>query len=199
MSGVFFAVALADLWSSSVAGPESRWASHIEEASARCGVPISWIERVIQVESGGRTKLNGRPIRSHAGAMGLMQLMPETWRAMQRAHELGIDPDDPHDNIIAGTCYLRLMYDRFGYPGLFAAYNAGPARYAAHLAVGRSLPKETTAYLAAVSDTATRPSHDARRTTSALLFAIQYREAERDHAPPEPAKPNLFSVFASSR
>jgi soluble lytic murein transglycosylase-like protein len=43
------------------------------------------------------------------------------------------------------------MYDRFDYPGLFAAYNAGPARYADHLATGKPLPGETRAYLATVT------------------------------------------------
>src|SRR3546814_4276959 len=43
--------------------------------------------------------------------------------------------------------YLRLMYDRFGYPGLFGAYNAGPARYAAFVSDGRPLPAETRAYV----------------------------------------------------
>ena len=91
----------------------------------------------MRVESGGRTTLEGRPIVSSAGAMGLMQLMPGTWRDMRAVLGLGPDPHDPHDNILAGTAYLRLMYDRFGYPGLFAAYNAGPARYAAYFATGR--------------------------------------------------------------
>src|SRR5689334_17532186 len=62
------------------------------------------------------------PDRSRAGAMGLMQLMPATWRAMRASLGLGQDPHDPRDNILAGTFYLRAMYDRFGYPGLFAAY-----------------------------------------------------------------------------
>src|SRR3546814_13999304 len=39
------------------------------------------------------------------------------------------------------------MYDRFGYPGLFGAYNAGPARYAAFVSDGRPLPAETRAYV----------------------------------------------------
>ena len=52
---------------------------------------------------------------------------------------------------MAGTAYLRLMYDRFGYPGLFAAYNARPVRYARHLATGERLPAETVAYMAAVT------------------------------------------------
>ncbi|RJF90306.1 lytic transglycosylase domain-containing protein [Sphingomonas cavernae] len=128
-----------------------QWWQHIAEASARFGVPEDWIERVMRAESGGHTELGGRPITSHAGAMGLMQLMPGTWTEMRARLSLGLDPHDPRDNILAGTAYLRLMYDRFGYPGLFAAYNAGPARYADHLATGRRLPRETRAYLETLS------------------------------------------------
>ena len=126
--------------SPSAAQPMDPWSGYIAEASARFGVPQKWIRRVMRAESGGRTMLNGRPITSRAGAMGLMQLMPGTWREMRAAHGLGADPHDPRDNILAGTAYLRSMYDRFGYPGLFAAYNAGPVRYAEHLATGRRLP-----------------------------------------------------------
>lgn len=128
------------------------WRPYIAEASARFGVPMTWIEQVMRAESGGRTKLDGRPITSHAGAMGLMQLMPGTWTEMRNAYNLGNDPHDPRENIIAGTAYLRLMHDRFGYPGMFAAYNAGPGRYAEHLATRRALPGETRAYLAAVTN-----------------------------------------------
>jgi len=106
------------------------WRAYIEEASVRFGVPVEWIERVMRAESGGQTTLNGRPIVSHAGAMGLMQLMPGTWAEMRARLGLGRNPHHPRDNILAGTLYLRLMYDRFGYPGLFGAYNAGPERYA---------------------------------------------------------------------
>jgi soluble lytic murein transglycosylase-like protein len=143
------AIALA-LSAPAVAGPVDRWSGPIAEASGRFGVPEAWIRRVIQAESGGRTHLNGRPIVSRAGAMGLMQLMPRTWREVRALLGLGADPHDPRDNILAGTYYLRAMYDRFGYPGLFAAYNAGPARYAEHLATGRRLPRETVAYVSAV-------------------------------------------------
>ncbi len=128
----------------------ARWAPFIDEASARFGVPTSWIERVMRAESKGLTVLNGRPIRSRAGAMGLMQLMPATWAAMRARLRLGGNPDDPRDNILAGTFYLRLMYDRFGYPGLFGAYNAGPGAYAEWLAGKRRLPGETVAYLGTV-------------------------------------------------
>lgn len=128
-----------------------RWRPLLEAASARCGVPVPWIEKVMRAESGGHTVLGGRPITSAAGAMGLMQLMPATWNAMRVRLGLGADPFDPADNILAGACYLRMMADRFGYPGAFAAYNAGPGRYAKHLATGRALPSETRAYLAAVT------------------------------------------------
>lgn len=133
------------------ADPVARWRPHVEEASSRFGVPVAWIERVMRAESGGRLSLGGRPIVSSAGAMGLMQLMPGTWADMRSRLGLGADPHAPRDNILAGTLYLRLMHDRFGYPGLFAAYNAGPARYAAVLAGRSRLPAETRAYLAATA------------------------------------------------
>ena len=105
----------------------------------------------MRAESNGQTLLDGRPIVSRAGAMGLMQLMPGTWHDMRLSLGLGSDPHDPADNIAAGTFYLRLMYDRFGYPGLFAAYNAGPARYGAYLSGRTNLPAETRAYVSTVA------------------------------------------------
>src|SRR5436305_11383922 len=86
-----------------------RWRPMIEEASTRFGIPTSWIECVIRAESRGFTTLNGRPIRSRAGAMGLMQLMPATWADMRARLALGSNPDDPRDNILPGTFFLRLM------------------------------------------------------------------------------------------
>ena len=129
----------------------AHWWPFVAEASRRFGVPMPWIERVMQAESAGRTMLRGRPIVSRAGAMGLMQLMPRTWEAMRARLGLARDPFDPHDNIIAGAAYLRLMFERFGYPGLFAAYNAGPARYAAAVAGSQPLPAETRTYLATIT------------------------------------------------
>lgn len=133
------------------AGPLDRWRPYIDEASQKFDIPALWIERVILAESGGRAELRGRPIVSRAGAMGLMQLMPGTWTEMRERLGLGADPHIPRDNILAGAFYLRLMYDRFGYPGLFGAYNAGPARYAAWRDDGKPLPRETRAYLAKVA------------------------------------------------
>lgn len=154
----------------------ARWHPYIDEASARFGVPVRWIERVIDVESAGSTTLNGQPIRSRAGAMGLMQLMPKTWADMRSQLGLGYNPDDPHDNIIAGTFYLRLMYERFGYPGLFGAYNAGPGRYAAFLAGRQKLPSETIAYLNIVTGrtiASNLPAKILAPTSPPPLFAVR--------------------------
>lgn len=147
----FAAAALLVLAMPAQADAVERWRPLIAEASARFGIPAPWIERVMRAESGGQIMLGGRPIRSRAGAIGLMQLMPATWAEMRARLALGNDPDDPRDNILAGTLYLRLMYQRFGYPGLFGAYNAGPGAYAAYLAGRRALPRETLVYLAAVT------------------------------------------------
>ncbi|PHR19448.1 MAG: lytic transglycosylase [Sphingopyxis sp.] len=137
--------------SPAAANSVDHWQPHITEASLRFSIPESWIKRVMRAESGGKTKLNGRPIRSYAGAMGLMQVMPATWAELTKAHHLGHNPDEPRANILAGTAYLRDMYDRFGYPGLFAAYNAGPRRYLAYLQGRRGLPAETIAYVRTVT------------------------------------------------
>jgi soluble lytic murein transglycosylase-like protein len=165
-----------------------RWSSHIREASARFGIPEDWIRRVIRAESGGRTRLGGRPITSSAGAMGLMQLMPGTWCEMRSKYRLGRDPHDPRDNILAGTAYLRAMYDRFGYPGLFAAYNAGPGRYSGYLAGAGPLPAETVAYLAALGPD--RPGQS--RASAAIvgggsLFVRLSNAIPPDIGPPPPA------------
>jgi soluble lytic murein transglycosylase-like protein len=191
------AVALS-VATTAAADPVDHWRTEIAEASARFGVPVAWIERVMRAESGGQTTLRGRPITSHAGAMGLMQLMPGTWAAMRAAHGLGRNPHDPHDNILAGTAYLRAMYDRFGYPGLFGAYNAGPGRYAAHLATGRALPAETRAYLAKVSDTvAGRPQPLPQPPPPALFVALRTVGASAAPSPsPVPAQSpdTLFAI-----
>lgn len=168
------------------------WRPYIDEASARFGVPTAWIERVMRAESGGRTRLGGRPITSRAGAMGLMQLMPGTWAEMRRAHGLGPDPHDPRDNILAGTAYLRLMHDRFGYPGLFAAYNAGPARYAVYLSSGRPLPSETRGYLAQVAGVGSR-TVVATRPPRSLFFALGGVQASISTVQSGPSS-NLFAL-----
>lgn len=176
------------------------WRPYVTEASLRFGVPAEWIERVMRAESEGQTTLDGRPIRSHAGAMGLMQLMPRTWADMRRALGLGGNPDDPHDNILAGTFYLRVLYDRFGYPGLFAAYNAGPGRYADHLATGIALPGETIAYLQTVAGDAHVVAALPVEPPREALFAVRYEVAVQPDSPaPPPSPTSLFVVRHDGR
>lgn len=183
------------------ADPVDRWSIEIAEASARFAVPVEWITRVMRAESGGRTLLDGRPIVSRAGAMGLMQLMPATWADMRARLGLGRDPHAPRDNILAGTLYLRLMYDRFGYPGLFGAYNAGPARYSAYLEGRSGLPGETRAYLVAVGGAASarraRPSAGTVAEAPGSLFFVLKGQA----VPPENSEfsLHLFIDLAGSR
>ncbi len=148
----------------------ARWHREIAEAARRFSIPAEWIARVMQAESDGRTSINGRPITSAAGAMGLMQLMPATWEEVRLRHRLGRDPHEPGDNIMAGAAYLKQMYDRFGYPGLFAAYHAGPGAYARHLERGSPLPSETRRYLSRILGSGEIPdlSSKAKRAGAAV-------------------------------
>ena len=170
-----FAAALVLVAEPAAADPLDHWAGPIAEAASRFRLPEKWIREVMRIESGGAETGAGRPIISPAGAMGLMQLMPDTWRDMQALLGLGSNPFDPHDNILAGSAYLKLMYDRFGYPGMFAAYNAGPARYASVLVSRRRLPAETRAYMTHFAQVEVNqrvvPSKRASRRFSAPLAA----------------------------
>jgi cell division septation protein DedD len=130
--------------------PEDPWGPYIQEASGRFDVPEIWIRSVMRVESGGNEYLNGQLITSPAGAMGLMQVMPETYAEVRDRYSLTDDPYDPHQNILAGTAYLREMYDIYGSPGFLAAYNAGPRRLDDYLSNNRSLPDETRRYVAMI-------------------------------------------------
>jgi soluble lytic murein transglycosylase-like protein len=89
-------------------------------AAAKTGVPLALLVATAYEES----RMDPRA-RSHAGAQGLLQLMPAT------ARELRIDGNDPKANVLAGARYLRQMLDRFGTVDLaLAAYNAGPTAVA---------------------------------------------------------------------
>ncbi|HEV2562524.1 MAG TPA: lytic transglycosylase domain-containing protein [Rhizomicrobium sp.] len=124
-----------------------RWQPFIAEASHRFAIPQAWIRAVMRAESGGRLALNGQPITSSVGAAGLMQLMKETYDEMRAQQALGSDVYNPHDNILAAAAYLKVLKKRYGFPNMFAAYNAGPARVDQHLKQGTPLPPETRAYL----------------------------------------------------
>lgn len=123
------------------------YAAPVAEAAQRFGIPELWIWRVMHAESRGRVGAV-----SHAGAMGLMQIMPATWASLTARHRLGSDPFDPRANILAGAAYLRAMWDRYGDVRLMvAAYNAGPGRADAYVAGRRGLPAETRAYVARIA------------------------------------------------
>jgi hypothetical protein len=130
--------------------PEDPWGPYIREASARFDMPEIWVRSLMRVESGGKEYQNGKLITSGAGAMGLMQVMPGTYDELRDRYNLGDDPFDPHDNIIAGVAYMREMYELYGSPGFLAAYNAGPSRLDDYLANVRPLPDETRHYVAMI-------------------------------------------------
>ena len=105
----------------------------IRDASIRFGVAPGLIRAVIRVESAGDPGA-----LSHAGAMGLMQLMPMT------AEELGVVcAFEPRQNVLGGTRYLRELRDELGnWRRALAAYNAGPARV-----LENRVPEETQRYV----------------------------------------------------
>jgi SLT domain-containing protein len=192
--------------------------AYVAEASQRFGLPESWIYAVMRTESAGRIGAV-----SSAGAMGLMQLMPGTWARQRARFGLGSDPFDPRDNIMAGTSYLREMYDSYGAVGMLAAYNAGPGRYEDWRDRGRPLPAETRNYIARIAPmlqnggtqvvvASTSPAQPARPSwTQSQLFAAR---SERDdsvsgssaaaapsqtHEPSNPSSNGLFVTVSRDR
>ncbi len=91
-------------------------------AARQNGVPEDLFLRLIQQESGWNPNA-----RSHKGALGLAQLMPQT------ASRLGVDPYDVAQNLDGGARYLQMQYSAFGnWPLALAAYNAGPGAVQRH-------------------------------------------------------------------
>ena len=168
--------------------PIAQWEPIIAEASARFDVPEAWIRRVMRSESGGRTTLNGKPITSSAGAMGLMQIMPGTYAGLRRRYGLGPDPYDPHDNIFAGTAYLREMQKRYGYPFLFAAYHAGPNRLDNFINHGRALPPATLNYA----------NRLVSKSVSALKSAAAGRSSRKGDATVLPVNDSFLTISSTS-
>ena len=99
-------------------GVADRYDDLITEASKKHGVSFSLLKALIKIES----DFNPRAISS-AGAIGLMQIMPENIRVLNIK-----DPFDPLENIMGGARYLKQLITRFDgkLPMALAAYNAGP-------------------------------------------------------------------------
>ncbi len=93
-----------------------------KDAASRHGVPEDLFLRLVQQES----NWNHTAV-SHAGAIGLAQLMPDTARLLR------VDPTDPKQNLEGGARYLKQQYRTFGTWKLaLAAYNAGPGAVVKH-------------------------------------------------------------------
>jgi soluble lytic murein transglycosylase-like protein len=166
-----------------------QWRSLVAEASARFAIPQEWLRAVIRAESAACEAIDGHPITSNAGAMGLMQLMPATWKEYRELLALGNDPFNPRDNIFAGAAYLRELYDRYGSPGFVAAYHAGPKRYEAYRLGESSLPAATLEYVREIfpeSRLSTAvPTIFARanaRSDGGLFIAVTRLDQRRDRA-----------------
>ena len=130
-----------------------RWRPIVAKASRRFGVPVTWVNAVMRLESGGRTMLSEKmPMVSEKGAVGIMQVMPKTYAEMRTQHRLGADPFNPNDNILAGAAYLRWLKSKYAYPAIFAAYNAGPQRVDDLLTKGTPLPDETRGYVQRIGE-----------------------------------------------
>jgi hypothetical protein len=119
----------------------------IMEAATRFEVPPSYINALIQQESGRK-----QFAESPRGAMGYMQVMPATYEGLRKQHGLGDDPFDTRNNILAGTAYLKEMATRFGSPqSAFAAYNMGPAGFERYQKGQQGMPAETSTYVSALT------------------------------------------------
>lgn len=116
-------------------------ANYASEAANRSGLPIDIVLRVMMAESGGNPR-----IVSSKGAIGCMQIMPATWSYLTGRYRLGANPFDARMNMIGGAMYLAELGSRYGWPGAFSAYNAGPGRYQRYVQNGVPLPAETIAY-----------------------------------------------------
>lgn len=124
-----------------------KWGPQVQQAAHRAGVSPDLFQRVVGVESAG----NERAVSS-AGARGLSQLMPGT------ARDLGVDPDNPEQNLTGGARYLKQQLDRYKGDEKLAlmAYNWGPGNVDRWMNAGADpskVPAETQEYVRKIAGT----------------------------------------------
>lgn len=101
---------------------KGEYLAHAKAVAQKHGIPEDLFLRLVQQELGWNPSAV-----SHKGATGLAQLMPAT------ARKLGVDINDPKQNLEGGARYLKMMYAKFGSWRLaLAAYNAGPGAVEKH-------------------------------------------------------------------
>jgi hypothetical protein len=123
----------------------------IESVARTFGVDPRLVLAVSQQESGQRQfDAKGNVIRSGAGALGLMQLMPAT------AKGLGVDPNDPNQNLQGGAKYLAQLLQHYQGDTIRAlmAYNWGPGNLDKAIASHRAIPAEVQNYARSVENRA---------------------------------------------
>ena len=184
-----------------IACDDSPWRSDIQEASERFKIDTAWIRAVMRIESNACEELDGTPTTSSAGAMGLMQLMPATWTQYRDRLDLGPDPYNAHDNIVAGAAYLRDLIARFGLRNGLAAYAAGPQRIDDVLGGHGSMASSVDRYVAQVFRIATEQTHpwSAVRTVPLhaddVLFSIRHAGDTQIALPSDSTRSTLFAII----
>jgi len=168
---------------------------YVPEAARRSGLSEDVVMRVMRAESGGKSR-----IVSVKGAIGCMQIMPATWTYLTARYTLGTDPYDARMNMIGGAMYLAELAARYGWPGAFSAYNAGPGRYQRYVQGGVPLPAETISYTARLGRNGAGPPEVvlAPRWQEARLFVIRPTFEGAAVLPPAPM-PSTANVEARSR
>lgn len=172
--------------------PSDPWGPYIIEASTTYDVPDRWIREVMRQESGGQVMSTSGP-----GAMGLMQIMPATYDELRARYSLGDDPYYPHDNIMAGTAYIRELYDLYGSPGFLAAYNAGPGRFDDYLNRHKTLPDETRNYVARIGPRIV--GSEPQRPSQAGAYASNQIPLNIPSGPRYPSRPSAPTALADTR
>ena len=143
----------------------------IEAEATRQGLDPRLALAIANIETGGKYqhKVGKNVLKSPAGALGVMQLMPNTAKAQ------GVDPLDEDQNIQGGISFLKQQYDSFNDPyKAAAAYNAGPGAKFLKTGDFKDLPKETLLYLDQLEKL--------------------YPESEMGKAPEKAAEPSLPEV-----